>query len=546
MTRLFLVDGRATEPLDPERVGAKAANLGEIARLGLSVPPAFVLPVDLCAEVADGRKKALARLDDLLAEGIAFLEDRTGRRFGDRRRPLLVSVRSGAARSMPGMLETVLDVGADEVTCAGLVRLTGNPRFALDCRRRLLEAYAETVLGLDPRPLAAALAERVAAEGVASDRDLDVEALAAHVDRCLAHAQGRVPDDPNAQLRAAARAVFASWGADKAVAYRRMNGLDDLAGTAVTVQAMVYGNADGRSGAGVAFSRDPSTGARDPVVEVLFEAQGEDVVSGRRTPLDARAFERRMPTLAAELIEALDRLERRWCDVQDVEFTIESGRLWILQTRAAKRTPRAALTIAIALVEEGLITPAVALDRLKDLDENALDTTGFVGTAPAIAVGVPASPGVACGRIACDGETARRMAESGDPVVLVRPDTSTADVIGFSVAAGILTASGGRTAHAALVARQMGRPCIVGCAALRVDEIRRRIHLGEVELSEGEWVSLDADAGTVHRGRREIVRTRPDRDIAVWRDWKAAKKDDRNARHGEKHRKAHHDEVPPP
>ncbi len=542
MTRLFLVDGLATEPLDPERVGAKAANLGEMARLGLAVPPAFVIPVDLCADVASGRKKALAQLDERLAEGIAFLEARTGRRFGDRRRPLLVSVRSGAARSMPGMLETVLDVGADETTCAGLVRLTGNPRFALDCRRRLLEAYAETVLGLDPRPLAADLAERVAAEGVASDRDLDVEALADHVARCLVHAQGRVPDDPMAQLRAAARAVFASWGSDKAVAYRRIHGLDDLAGTAVTVQAMVYGNADGRSGAGVAFSRDPSTGAREPVVEVLFEAQGEDVVSGRRTPFDARAFERRMPAVAAELIQALDRLERRWCDVQDVEFTIEAGRLWILQTRAAKRTPRAALTIAIALVEEGLISPDEALDRLKDVDEDALDATGFLGAAPALAVGVAASPGVACGRIACDGETARRMAESGDPVVLVRPDTSTADVIGFSVAAGILTASGGRTAHAALVARQMGRPCIVGCAALRVDEIRRRVTLGEVELSEGDWLSLDADAGTIHRGRRDIVRTRPEAEIAVWQGWKAARKADHA--HAGKHRKARGEEAP--
>jgi len=542
MTRLFLVDGLATEPLDPERVGAKAANLGEMARLGLAVPPAFVIPVDLCADVASGRKKALAQLDERLAEGIAFLEARTGRSFGDRRRPLLVSVRSGAARSMPGMLETVLDVGADETTTAGLVRLTGNPRFALDCRRRLLEAYAETVLGLDPRPLAADLAERVAAEGVASDRDLDVEALADHVGRCLLHAQGRVPDDPMAQLRAAARAVFASWGSDKAVAYRRIHGLDDLAGTAVAVQAMVYGNADGRSGAGVAFSRDPSTGTREPVIEVLFEAQGEDVVSGRRTPLDARAFERRMPAVAAELIQALDRLERRWCDVQDVEFTIEAGRLWILQTRAAKRTPRAALTIAIALVEEGQISPDEALDRLKDVDEDALDATGFLGAAPALAVGVAASPGVACGRIACDGETARRMAESGDPVVLVRPDTSTADVIGFSVAAGILTASGGRTAHAALVARQMGRPCIVGCAALRVDETRRRITLGEVELSEGDWLSLDADAGTIHRGRRDIVRTRPEAEIAVWQGWKAARKADHT--HAGKHRKPRGEEAP--
>lgn len=536
MGRLALIGGPETEALDAARVGAKAANLAAMARAGLAVPPAFVVPVDLCAGVAAGKGKALAELDRLLAEGIAFLEAETGRRFGDRRRPLLVSVRSGAARSMPGMLETVLDVGADEAAVAGLVRTTGNPRFALDCRRRLAEGYAETVLGLDPRPLAEELAALVAEERVASDRDLDVEALARHLVRCLAHAEegGGLPAAPMAQLAAAARAVFASWNAPKAVTYRRLHGFEDLEGTAVTVQAMVYGNADGRSGAGVAFSRDPSTGAREPVIEVLFDAQGEDVVSGRRTPLGRADFERRLPGPAADLVAALVTLERAFADVQDVEFTVQSGRLWLLQTRAAKRTPRAALRIAIDLVAEGLIDEREAARRLRDLDEASLDETGFDDEAPTVARGVAAAPGVAVGRIACDAETAERLAAGGDPVVLVRPDTSTADVAGFAASAAILTATGGRTAHAALVARQMGRPCVVGCADLTVDVAGRRVRLGEIEALEGDWLSIDGAAGTVHLGRRPIRRRRPDAEIAIWKSWGEGD----GGRHGHRRRRA--------
>ncbi|NLH80509.1 MAG: pyruvate, phosphate dikinase, partial [Phyllobacteriaceae bacterium] len=500
MVRPCLVAGTDTEPLDPNEVGAKAANLAAMARAGLAVPPAFVLPVGLCGPVAEGRPDALAALDRGLAEGIAFLEQRTGHRFGDRRRPLLVSVRSGAARSMPGMLETVLNVGADESATAGLVRTTGNLRFALDCRRRFLEGWAETVLGLDPRPLAEDLARLVAEERVGSDRDLDSEALARRIDQCLVQLDGRLPGDPAAQLSAAARAVFASWRADKAATYRRLHGFDDLAGTAVTVQAMVYGNADARSGAGVAFSRDPSTGAPTPVVELLFDAQGEDVVSGRRTPGGIEALRARLPAIADELLAALVRLEQAFGDVQDVEFTVESGRLWFLQTRAAKRTPRAALRIAVDLVAEGLIDEAEALRRLGDLDPARLDETRFADDLAPTATGLGASPGVAVGRIACSSPAAERAARRGDPVILVRPDTSTADVAGFAVAAGILTATGGRTAHAALVARQMGRPCVVGCAALTVDETSGTVRLGAATAREGDWLSIDGDAGTVRLG----------------------------------------------
>jgi pyruvate,orthophosphate dikinase len=527
MTAPVFIDGPTTEALDAERVGGKAANLAFMARLGLAVPPAFVLPVELCAAVAAGKRKTGVELRRLVDEGMERLEAATGRRFGDRRRPLLVSVRSGAARSMPGMLETVLDIGATEEGTAGLVRLTGNPRFARDCRRRFLEGWAETVLGLDPAPLHRRLAETIAAERVTSERALDLRALDELIAATLRHiddAGHTVPSDPRDQLEAAVRCVFASWNAPKAVSYRRLHGLEDLAGTAVTVQAMVFGNADSRSAAGVAFSRDPSSGAADPVVELLFEAQGEDVVSGRRVPADGAVLAARLPAVAAELGRALTTLERAATDVQDVEFTVESGRLWLLQTRAAKRTPRAALRIAVALVTEGLVDEAEAARRLADLDEATLDETVFTGCAATpLATGLAASPGVAVGRLATTAAAAERLAAAGEPVVLVRPDTSTADIDGFAAARAIVTASGGRTSHAALVARQMGRPCVVACEAIRFDA-GGGIVCGDIAVGEDDWLSVDGDAGLVFVGRRETAIHRPEAEIAIRRSWKTKKK----------------------
>ena len=528
MSDLEFIDGPGTTALVAERVGAKAADLAFMARLGLPVPPAFVLPVDLGAGLDAGKRKRSEKLRRLIERGVAELEVATGRRLGDRRRPLLVSVRSGAARSMPGMLETVLDVGATEDAVAGLVRLTGNPRFAHDCRRRFLEGWAETVLGLDPTPLRADLAGLLAQEGVASERHLDVRAVDALIAAQLRHidaAGHAVPTDPAEQLEAAVRRVFASWNAPKAVSYRRMNGLDDLEGTAVTVQAMVYGNADSASAAGVAFSRDPSSGASSPVVELLFEAQGEDVVSGRRIPADGAILAARLPKVHGELTAALALLERAAGDVQDVEFTVESGRLWLLQTRAAKRTPRAALRFAVALVTEGVIDEKTAVDRLSGLEEVALDEEVFVGDDPEpIAVGLGASPGVAVGRLVTTSESAERLAASGEPAILVRPDPSTADIDGFAAARAIVTASGGRTSHAALVARQMGRPCVVACAGVRFAPATGGIERVAIALAEGDWLSVDGDAGKVFAGRREIAVHRPEADIRVWRGWKSEKR----------------------
>ena len=437
------IGGVSTEPHSAEEVGAKAANLARMAALGLPVPPAFVLPVKLCAAIIGKDAHAESDLRDGLKEGIEFLESATGKRFGDGQQPLLVSVRSGAARSMPGMLDTVLDVGCTSVAVQGLIRLTGRPRLAWDCRRRFLESYAETVLGLDPGPFAARLAELTASEGVASDRELDSEAL----ERLAADEQALIEDrnddgwleDAMAQLDSAARAVYRSWMSERAQAYRHLQKLDYLQGTGVTVQAMVFGNGGLSSGAGVAFSRDPSTGLAQPMIDLLLDAQGEDVVSGRRTPDTEGTIGRSLPTIAAELGDILKRLEKEFGDVQDVEFTIEDGELWILQTRPAKRTPRAALRIAIDLVHEELITQQEALERIAGVDLAALAQISLVSADKPVVAGIGASGGIAVGRAAFDSESAQRLSAAGDPVILMRPDTSTADVAGFAVAAGIVT-----------------------------------------------------------------------------------------------------------
>jgi pyruvate,orthophosphate dikinase len=518
------IGGVSTEQHSADVIGAKAANLARMAALGLPVPPAFVLPVRLCADIISKNAHAEPHLRDGLKEGIAFLEDTTGKRFGDRRLPLLVSVRSGAARSMPGMLDTVLNVGCTSTAVQGLIRSTGRPRLAWDCRRRFLESFGETVLGIDPAPLVARLTALTASEGVASDRELDSEAL----ERLAVEEQARIEggddgwlEDAKTQLHAAARAVYRSWMSERAQTYRRLQNLDHLNGTAVTVQAMVFGNGGLSSGAGVAFSRDPSTGLPRPIIDIVLDAQGEDVVSGRRTPDTEETIGRSLPTTASELGSVLKRLEEEFGDVQDVEFTVEDGKLWILQTRSAKRTPRAALKIAIDLVHENLITPQVALERIADLDLGALVETSLASPDKPVASGIGASGGIAVGRAAFCSESAERLAAAGDSVILMRPDTSTADVAGFAVAAGIVTAVGARTAHAALVARQMGKPCVVGCSDMVIDISADRATLAGSAISGSDWITIDGGSGKLYLGRLETVTKRPEGELAEVANWRA-------------------------
>ncbi|MGO9006319.1 MAG: PEP/pyruvate-binding domain-containing protein [Beijerinckiaceae bacterium] len=506
-----------------ETIGAKAANLAHMAALGLPVPPAFVLPIKLCAASVGNDPGAKQELTDGLNEGIAFLEKATRKLFGDSRRPLLVAVRSGAARSMPGMLDSVLDVGCTPAAVHGLVRMSGHPRFAWDCRRRFLESHGTVVLGMDRARFAKRLDELVAAEGLGTEPVLDSEALErlAHAyQQMIENEYGALSEDPMELLQSAAHAVYRSWMSDRARTYRQLQHLEGLEGTAVTVQAMVFGNRGLSSGAGVAFSRDPSTGTAQPVIDVLFAAQGEDVVSGSRNPQTEDAIARSLPAVATQLREILARLEQEFADVQDVEFTIEDGKLWILQTRAAKRTPLAALRFAIDFVKAGRITPAQALQRLDGLDLNALVRKRFVDVPEPAARATGASAGIAVGRAAFDSASAERLAAGGDAVILVRPEISTADVGGFAVSAGIVSAVGGRTAHAALVARQMGKPCLVGCAALTVDVANHGAQLAGIAIKEGDWLSVDGEAGTIYLGRHDCAVERPEAELAEVARWR--------------------------
>jgi pyruvate,orthophosphate dikinase len=518
----FIGPGGETQ-LDAERAGSKAAMLARMAGLGLNVPPAFVLPTDLCRAVNDGERDARKALADGLRQGVQWLEGATGRRFGDSRRPLLVSVRSGAARSMPGMLSTVLDVGLNSETVFGLIRQTGNPRMAWDTYRRFVQGYAEVVQEAPARPFEAALERMLQAEGAGGETELDPEALERLTRELLAIATAEagkpIPADPMDQLKAAAEAVYRSWTSERALEYRRLNRLEDLKGTAVTVQAMVFGNAGGRSGAGVAFSRSPVSGEAALYADFLTDAQGEDVVSGRRTPVDAEALQRRLPDIFGELQAGAARLERELKDVQDIEFTVESGQLYFLQTRSAKRTPRAVLRTAVDLVREGLITPAEGLKRVAEVDLDRAGASHFTGEAEPAATAIPASSGVVSGQAAFDAQSAAALAAAGQPVILVRRDISTADIAGLAAAQGVLTAVGGRTAHAAVVARQLGKACLVGCAALTVTD--GGASLGEHPLRQGDWLSLDGQSGEVFLGKRDVVVERPEAELAEIERWRS-------------------------
>ncbi len=520
----FILPGIPAAGVTAAEVGNKAWNLMRLAEAGLPVPPAFVLPTAWCQARRTGAGDDAA-LRAALATGIAQLQAATGLEFGSARRPLLVSVRSGAALSMPGMLETVLDVGLNADTVEGLIRLTGNPRLAWDSYRRLAQGFAEVVAGLPEDPFEAAMRDTVRAEDVESERDLDHRALRTLTAAMLAQFQQLAghpfPADPIAQLTQAADAVFRSWDAPKAVSYRRLNGLDDNAGTAVTVQTMVFGNAGGRSGAGVGFTRDPASGANTLYFDFCFNGQGEDVVAGRRTLTDSTRMQQTLPAAYADLQAARARLEALFRDVQDFEFTVQDGKLFLLQTRDAKRTPMAALRIAVDSVAEGLISPQEGLARLAGVDLASVGQTRFSPPLPeALGQATVASPGVVSGPVALDTEAAERFARSGTPAVLVRPETATADIAGMAKAAGILTASGSRTAHAAVVARQLGKTCLVGCAGLEIDLARRCCRFGGLELAEGEPISLDGNTGAIYPGLLSVVQEMPERELAEVERWR--------------------------
>ena len=517
----LILPGAAPARGGAEDVGNKAWNLMRMAEAGLPVPPAFVLPTAWC------RREQPDLLRQTLATGIARLQTATGLTFGGTRRPLLVSVRSGAAVSMPGMMETVLDVGLNADTVEGLIRMTGNPRLAWDSYRRLVQGYAEVVAHLQPAPFDALVAEALARAEADSERELDHRDL-----RALTHAMlelyrslagAAFPADPQDQLAAAAEAVFRSWDAPRAASYRRMNGISDEAGTAVTVQTMVFGNAGGASGSGVGFTRNPATGAKELYFDFQFNGQGEDVVAGRQKLGDSDRLRRALPGVWARLNEVSRTLEGLFGDAQDFEFTVQSGALYLLQARRAKRTDWAALMIAVDMVEEGSLTSYEALKRLGGMDLDAVVRTRFTPPVPAVlAEARVAGMGVASGAIALDPAAVKRLTAAGVPAILVRRDTDTSDIEGIALAAGILTGSGGRTSHAAVVARQLGKVCLVACPGLEIDLNARACRIGGTLLNEDDFLSLDGNTGAVHAGRLDPVTERPERALAAVAAWRRA------------------------
>ncbi|MEA2524567.1 MAG: pyruvate, orthophosphate dikinase [Thermomicrobiales bacterium] len=495
---------------DRDRLGGKGANLAEMTNLGLPVPPGFTITTNACRAYLENDRRTPSGLWDEVRNALAEVERRTNRRFGDPACPLLLSVRSGAKHSMPGMMDTVLNIGLTDATLPGLAALY-DERLALDCARRLQQMFGTVVLGLPAREYEAVLAKFAGVGGQTDRLDLTArrQLLAAFTAIPVLHGLA-IPDDPFAHLEQAITAVFASWNTLRAVAYRRSQGIADDLGTAVNVQAMVFGNVGADSATGVAFTRDPNTGAAGLFGEVLVDAQGEDVVAGIRTPqpIASMAAEPRLRPAYDQLLEIADRLERHFRDMQDMEFTVERGKLWLLQTRTGKRTAQAAIRIAIDQAEEGLIDRAAAVRRVEpaQLERQLHPNLDESQPLSVIATGLPASPGAASGRVVFDPLEARQRGEQGEAVILVRRETSADDFPGMERAQGILTARGGMTSHAAVVARGIGKPAVTGCAEIEIDEASGTFTAGEVVVHEGDELTIDGSTGRVILGH---VRTIP-------------------------------------
>ncbi len=488
-----------------ELLGGKGANVAEMTRLlgPERVPAGFTITTEACVAYLRAGREEPRGLAEQVAAGLARLEARAGRRLGDPEDPLLVSVRSGARESMPGMLDTVLNLGLNDRSVAGLAARTGNARFAWDAYRRFVQMFGNVVRGIPGAAFERAIADAKRGRGVREDTELGVEALReltqAFADLYREHVGEGFPQDPHEQLRLAVRAVFDSWSGERAVTYRHLNRIPDTWGTAVNVQQMVFGNKGATSGSGVAFSRDEVTGASEPSGDFLVDAQGEDVVSGVRTPRDIRDLAELMPEAHAQLMEILRVLEAHYRDMQDTEFTVEEGRLYMLQTRNAKRPAQAAVRFACDAVDEGLLSREEALGTIDAASLDALLHPTFdpQATFDVLARGVPASPGAAKGEVVFSAHEAVVAAAQGRAVLLVRPFTEADDVAGFHAARGILTSEGGKASHAALVARGMGRPCISGASALDIDPVRRELRVGETVVREGDVLAIDGSAGVV-------------------------------------------------
>ncbi len=507
----FFGDGKAEGTRDMKSVlGGKGANLAEMTNLGAPVPPGFTIACSECiAFLRDGKYGDKLRAE---VEGnLARLEKCTGKKLGDARNPLLVSVRSGAAFSMPGMMETILNLGLNDRTVVGLERASANSRFAYDSYRRFIQMYSDVVLGVSSQKFEQLLSSKKLTEEVEDDTELDEDALRNLVEeykQLVKHVTGApFPTDPVVQLWGAIEAVWRSWMLKKARDYRKVNRISEDLGTAVNIVSMVFGNLGEDSGTGVAFTRDPSTGERKFYGEFLVNAQGEDVVAGTRTPLAIEQMAERLPAAYKELLEVQDRLERHYKDMQDLEFTVERGKLYLLQTRNGKRTAAAAVRIASEMVAEGLIDKTEAVRRVPaaELDQLLHPIIDPSVRAKPIAVGLPASPGAASGIAVFDPDSAEDRHANGEAVILVREETTPEDFHGIVAARAVLTSRGGMTSHAAVVARGMGKCAIVGCKEIEVDLDHRRFSVNGVEVEEGDWLTLDGGTGRVFAGNLPTV-----------------------------------------
>ncbi|RXZ66169.1 pyruvate, phosphate dikinase [Pelagerythrobacter rhizovicinus] len=522
---------------DKTVTGGKGANLAEMAAIGLPVPPGFTIATEECVRYLKEGGDFSQELRAEVAKALEHIEKTVGKRFGDAADPLLVSVRSGARVSMPGMMDTVLNLGLNDETVEGLAATSGDPRFAWDSYRRFIQMYSDVVLGLDHGLFEEALEIAKEDKGFYNDTEMECEdwqALVEEYKRIVADQLGeQFPQEVSRQLWGAIRAVFDSWDSERAKVYRRLNDIPGDWGTAVNVQAMVFGNMGETSATGVAFTRDPATGERAYYGEYLVNAQGEDVVAGIRTPqyltkaareaagAKPLSMEEAMPQAYAELARVFDLLERHYRDMQDIEFTVERGKLWMLQTRTGKRTAKAALKMAVDMVEEGLISEEEAVLRVDPMALDQLLHPTLDPDAPrdVLTTGLPASPGAASGRIVLDADTAEQWSQRGEKVILVRVETSPEDIHGMHAAQGILTARGGMTSHAAVVARGMGRPCVSGAPGVSIDLKTRTLRIGERELGEGDTLTLDGGNGQVMAGEVATVEPELAGDFGTLMEW---------------------------
>lgn len=520
-----------------ELLGGKGANLAEMSALGLPVPPGFTITTEVCTSYYTNNRTYPEGLEAQVEAALAHVCDEVGAQFGDPERPLLLSVRSGARASMPGMMDTVLNLGLNDATVEGLARRAGDRRFACDSYRRFIHMYADVVMGLEHHIFEDILGEFKDLRTYGQDTELTaddwLEVIARYKDCVEEHAGKPFPQEVDEQLWGAIGAVFQSWMSARAVTYRRLHKIPEDWGTAVNVQAMVFGNMGESSATGVAFTRDPSTGAKQLYGEFLVNAQGEDVVAGIRTPQaitevarreqgsQAPSLERLMPETYAELTRIFDRLEHHFRDMQDLEFTIQEGRLWMLQTRTGKRTAQAALRIAAEMAEENLITREEAVMRIEphSLDQLLHPTLDPDAKREVMASGLPASPGAASGEIVFDPGEAEKLKAAGRSVILVRVETSPEDIHGMHAAEGILTTRGGMTSHAAVVARGMGKPCVSGAGAIRIDYSARTLSTGGITLRAGDIVTIDGSTGQVMKGLVSTIKPQLSGDFATIMDW---------------------------